>query len=236
MTAIRPRPEESRRLVLSGIRWCLNFLLFVGALAVGYAAYVTLLGQAYQTVQLRKFNKDAPLAEPRLPLIGEAIGKIQIPSLGLQAVILHGDSNHILRLGIGHVLGTPMPGEPGNVALAGHRDTFFRSLQRIQTGDLIIVRTGAGTFRYQVQSTTVVSPGNVEVLCSSNGNELTLITCFPFDYVGAAPKRFIVRATEIVDSKERSTNNLLVPLNGGSCADSPNQTSLLGGALTMTRR
>jgi len=88
------------------------------------------------------------------------------------------------------------------VVLAGHRDTFFRPLRRVAVGDAILLRTGGQTFRYLVQSTEVVSPKDVDVLKSSNGNELTLVTCFPFDYVGPAPKRFIVHAREAMAPAE----------------------------------
>jgi sortase A len=90
-----------------------------------------------------------------------------------------------------------MPGEWGNVGLAGHRDSFFRSLRHIRPGDMITLHTLRGQFQYRVESTRVVSPANIEVLAATDKRELTLVTCFPFNYVGAAPHRFVVRAVQV---------------------------------------
>lgn len=188
----------------SCLRLAFYIFLIVGLLAVGYAGYIIADAQTYQAIQLRKFAHDVPILEPHLPAIGERIGEIEIPSLPLSAVIVQGDSPELLRRAVGHLAETPMPGEWGNVALAGHRDTFFHPLRHIHTGDVIALRTFRGeTFHYRVESTSVVSPTDIEVLKPSNGRrELTLITCFPFDYIGPAPNRFIVRAFEVAPTKE----------------------------------
>lgn len=187
----------------SYLRLAFYIFLIVGLLAVGYAGYIIADAQTYQAIQLRKFAHDVPILEPHLPAIGERIGEIEIPSLPLSAVIVQGDSPELLRRAVGHLAETAMPGEWGNVALAGHRDTFFRPLRHIHTGDVIALRTFRGeTFQYRVESTSVVSPTDIEVLKPSNGRELTLITCFPFDYIGPAPNRFIVRAFEVAPTKE----------------------------------
>jgi sortase A len=110
---------------------------------------------------------------------------------------VQGGSPKALRHAVGHLPETALPGEPGNVVLAGHRDSFFRPLSRIQLGDGIIFKTVDGEFEYQVESTEVVLPSDVGVLQPSNEKTLTLVTCFPFYYLGAAPKRFIVRAHQI---------------------------------------
>jgi sortase A len=188
---------------LSILRCASYFFLLAGILAAGYAGYTLGDAQIYQRVELRKFNHLAPLTEPHLLTLGEVVGKIEIPNLAFKAVIVNGDSPELLRRGIGHLPETPMPGEWGNVALAGHRDTFFRPLRHIHAGDVITLRTIRGeTYQYRVESTSVVSPADMEVLKSSNRRELTLITCFPFDYVGPAPSRFIVRAFEVAPTKE----------------------------------
>ncbi len=189
--------SASRRFAFRGLRWASYFFLFVGIFAASYAVYIIADAEAYQAVALRKFSHSVPPAEPHLPIIGEVIGEIEIPTVAIKAVILHGDSPEILRRGVGHLPETPLPGEWGNVALAGHRDTFFRSLHQIRTGDVIVLRTIGGAFQYRVESIRVVSPTDIGVLASSSRSELTLVTCFPFDYVGAAPNRFIVRAFEV---------------------------------------
>jgi sortase A len=202
ITLFTPAKKKSNARLVKPVRWTSNLLLMGGIAAIGYAASILAIGEAYQTLELRRFNHEVILAEPRVPLIGEAIGEIQIPSVGLQAVIVHGASPQILRLGVGHLPETPMPGEPGNIALAGHRDTYFRSLRRVQPGDTITLRSSAGTFQYQVDTTSVVSPQDVGVLLPSERNELTLVTCFPFDYLGSAPNRFIVRAFQVELTKQ----------------------------------
>jgi len=137
--------------------------------------------------------------QPPPPLVeGGVIGEIQVPRLHLKAIVVQGDSHTILRRAVGHIPETALPGNPGNVALAGHRDTFFRPLRNIKLGDAITFKTPAGDFQYFVESTQVVPASNVEVLNASNGHTLTLITCFPFDYLGAAPNRFVVRARELL--------------------------------------
>jgi sortase A len=133
-----------------------------------------------------------PVAEPPPHL--NMVGKISIPSVGLAAMVLEGDDAYTLRLGVGHIPGTAVPGPSGNVGLAGHRDTFFRPLRKVIVGDAVRFSTTNGTFLYRVASLRVVLPDAIEVLDGTQQPTLTLITCYPFYYVGAAPKRFIVRA------------------------------------------
>jgi sortase A len=177
------------------------FFLALGLLCLGYSAYVVVDAHAYQAFEQSKFeakleNGDRQL--PPAPLIeGGVIGEIQVPRLQLKAIVVQGDSHTILRRAVGHIPETALPGKPGNVALAGHRDTFFRPLRNIRPGDAISLKTVDGDFRYLVESTQVVPASNVEVLNASNGRTLTLITCFPFDYIGHAPNRFVVRAREL---------------------------------------
>lgn len=191
-----------RPIVQSCLRLAFYIFLALGLLAAGYAGYVIADARTYQAIQLRKFAHEVPSVEPHFPVTGEAVGELQIPRLALRAVILQGDSPQVLSRGVGHLPNTPMAGEQGNVGLAGHRDSFFRSLGQIRTGDLITLRTSKGEFDYQVESTLIVSPENTEVLASSERSELTLVTCFPFNYVGAAPHRFVVRALQVSDHEQ----------------------------------
>ena len=106
-----------------------------------------------------------------------------------------------LSLAPGHIPGTPLPGEAGNVAIAGHRDTFFRPLRFIRRNDTINVTTDRGEDQYRVVSTSIVAPSDVQVLYPTGRDTLTLVTCYPFDYVGPAPKRFIVRAERFAGAR-----------------------------------
>lgn len=177
-----------------------SVLLAAGACALGYVALALADTRAFQAAESRQFEAEraAPPAAPAPLLVeGGTIGEIQIPRLDLAAVVVQGESPAILRRAVGHLADTALPGEPGNVVLAGHRDTFFRPLKRVVVGDAIVLKTRAGDFDYVVESTAVVSPTRVEVLQPTDGRTLTLITCFPFSYIGSAPSRFIVHAREV---------------------------------------
>ncbi len=109
-------------------------------------------------------------------------------------MVLEGVGATSLRRGAGRIPNTASPGEPGNVGIAAHRDSFFRPLERIEKGDEVRLTTTLGSFDYEVQWTAIVDPNHVEVLDATAEPSLTLVTCYPFYYVGRAPKRFIVRA------------------------------------------
>ena len=126
--------------------------------------------------------------------LGKPIGSIEIPRLGLSSVVLEGDDAAALLLGVGHLSDTPLPWHHGNTVLAAHRDTFFRPLAHIRKGDVIRFSTADAALEYVVKELKVVEPTAVEVLEPTSAATLTLITCFPFDYIGPAPQRFIVRA------------------------------------------
>jgi len=149
-------------------------------------------------------NAEQPIPRSNAPLPDMLIGRLRIPRLGVSAMVREGAGEDTLRRAIGHIPGTALPGVFGNVALAGHRDTFFRPLRNIRRHDAIDVETSHGTFQYEVDSTKIVGPRDVEVLKASNAHTLTLVTCYPFYYIGSAPKRFIVRATEVAASQQRS--------------------------------
>jgi sortase A len=131
------------------------------------------------------------------PVTDGLIGRIEIPRLFLSAMVCEGIEGTTLRRAVGHIPGTALPGQPGNVGLAGHRDTFFRSLSDLRIKDEIEFSTLKGNFKYEVESLMVVEPDNVEALAPSPENMLTLVTCYPFSYIGAAPKRFVARARQV---------------------------------------
>jgi sortase A len=132
------------------------------------------------------------------------IGRLEIPRIGLSVVVAEGDDDNTLKVAVGHLPDTPLPWQEGNTAVAGHRDTFFRPLRRIQAGDEIRFVTRHGTFRYRVSRHAVVDPDALWVLDASPAAALTLITCYPFDYVGPAPRRFIVHAERMTNANETS--------------------------------
>jgi sortase A len=138
------------------------------------------------------------------PARTSVIGRLEIPNLHLSAMVREGADARTLRLAVGHIPGTALPGERGNVGLAGHRDTFFRALRGIEVNDSIEFETATEVYRYLVQSTQIVGPRDVQVLASAGGNNLTLVTCYPFYYVGSAPKRFVVRAKLVSTSPNRA--------------------------------
>jgi len=178
--------------------WLQGALLAVGIVLLGYCGYVALdtwIFQARESAALERFVPDK--AAPPAASPGGPIGRMQVQRLGVSVVVMEGTSDQTLRRAVGHIAGTGLPGRPGNVGIAGHRDTFFRPLRKIQADDIITLTTPRGAFRYRVESTKIVDPDNVAVLNSDGTEVLTLVTCYPFYYVGSAPRRFIVRARRV---------------------------------------
>jgi sortase A len=189
--------------------WTQIVLFASGTLLLSYCGFVILDAWAFQQRESRVLERllqyhDHTIHDHTIKARGALaivpkglIGRLEIPRLGLSAILIEGDDPKTLRRAVGHIPGTPLPGQPGNVALTGHRDTFFRPLRNIHANDIILVTTLQGKYSYRVVSTQVVSPENVTVLNSSNDEILTLVTCYPFYFVGAAPDRFIVRAERL---------------------------------------
>ena len=192
------------------LRWLERLLIVVGVLCVSYYTYTYAEARFYQAFEDRELDKilnsassAAPAAATEVAPVqasqrtvptGTTVGRIEIPRLGVSAVIRAGSDARTLRLAVGYIPGTSLPGDAGNVGLAGHRDTFFRKLRDINPDDEIRVTTKEGVFHYYVQRTTIVMPQDVWVLDRTSYPALTLVTCYPFNYIGSAPKRFIVRA------------------------------------------
>jgi len=126
-----------------------------------------------------------------------AFGRIEIPRIGVKAIVREGVDDATLALAVGHMKGTARAGERGNVVLAGHRDTFFRGLRDIRMNDRIKLDVPTDSFEYRVVALDIVAPEETRVLGSNGGHDLTLVTCYPFDFIGSAPNRFIVRATRV---------------------------------------
>ncbi len=134
-----------------------------------------------------------------LPVVADpaALGRIEIPRIGVSAIVKIGSDEQTLSRAVGLVPQSARPGQIGNVVLAGHRDTFFRPLRDIQVSDRIRVRVPPETYEYKVESVMVVSPEDTNVLRSKGKEEITLVTCFPFRYIGPSPDRFVVSATRV---------------------------------------
>lgn len=206
-----------------------------GVLALGYCAMVVLYARLYQSYARRSFDDllRSKASSPSLlsPLVkrhaeaedlvmaaarsGSPFGRIEIPRLGLSVMIADGDDDGTLRKGVGHIPDTAFPGQTGNVGLAAHRDTFFRPLEKIRPHDEITLTTLDGVYHYQVQSLQIVEPNDVQVLDPQGGQTLTLVTCYPFHYIGSAPHRFIVHAQRIGDSDEAKPQAPVPSLNIG---------------------
>ena len=135
--------------------------------------------------------------QPRAVAAPAAFGRLEIPRLGVSAIVKVGSDDDTLDRAVGLVPESSRPGQGGNIVLAGHRDTFFRPLRDIRIGDRIRMAVPPRTYTYQVESVMVVAPEDTNVLRSKGREELTLVTCFPFRYVGPSPDRFIVSATRV---------------------------------------
>jgi sortase A len=183
------------------LRWSQRILFITGILALCYVSFTMIDAGLYQETAKRflesqiQLEKEPPEIQPK-PAIkpGDVLGRLDIPRLGLSVAVLQGTGSRMLRLGTGHIEGTPLPGEAGNSGIAGHRDTFFRALRNIRDNDEIQFQTATGLSRYAVDWVKVVAPDDLSVLAPSSESALTLVTCYPFYFVGPAPERFIVRA------------------------------------------
>ena len=209
-----PRPRRGWRLLE-------RLLLIIGIVCLGYYVYVSAESALYQAYETRELDAilssgpaASPVASPKRPdsyaakaepaspkrpdsyaaKAGGMLGRLEIPRLRVSAIVRSGTDSRTLRLAIGHIGGTARPGEPGNVGLAAHRDTFFRRLGEIRPNDQVRIVTAQGTYTYRVDGTTIVEPDDTWVLDQTDSPALTLITCYPFRYIGSAPQRFIVRA------------------------------------------
>lgn len=197
--------------------------LFLGVACLGVYSYAYVERVLYQNYESREFDRTldgravavaassgqiTPISRvdpsPRksvspkkVPPPTALIGRLAIPRLHLSAMVREGIGQNTLQLAIGHIPKTPLPGQAGNVGVAGHRDTFFRGLKDLRMNDEIQFTTAEGDFHYVVESLSVVGPNDVGVLAPSSENVLTMVTCYPFFYVGGAPRRFVARARQV---------------------------------------
>ncbi len=196
--------------------WVIGVSLFGGALAtiVNTQLYQARQGRAFSDMERKAAASTIEVDLPRAsagvgpdtparaadPLV---LGRIEIPRIGVSAIVREGDDDATLALAVGHVPGTARPGERGNMVFAGHRDSLFRALRHIRVDDVIHVRTLGGGYTYRVDSTEVVKPRETRVLGPTADAVLTLVTCYPFGYLGRAPDRFVVRASRLEAAASR---------------------------------
>ena len=181
-------------LCVSAIFFLLKPLFFY---AKGFILQNKLQYEWEQTIKNKQINLYGNFIYP--------IGKIYINELNLNSIITSGDLEKSLEVSIAHIPNTSKPGEKGNICLAGHRDTFFKKLKYIKINDIIEVEHLKGTEKYKVQDIKIIQPDDTNYLDESNEKTLTLITCYPFEYLGNAPLRYMVRASYIfIDNKKGS--------------------------------
>jgi sortase A len=187
-------------------------MLVVGVVLGLWAVFV--MTQSWYYAQLRVPNassvRELPGEEPGRPVgtsgrrrspieRGSWLARLEAPSVRLEATVLEGSDDRTLRRAAGHIEYTPPPGMPGNVGIAGHRDTTFRALRGVKVGDPLLLTTADRTYEYRVSRTWIVEPADVAVLDPSERPALTLVTCYPFNFIGSAPKRYIVRADLVAE-------------------------------------
>jgi sortase A len=202
------------------LRWVERGLLAVGVVLGAWCAAVLVEARFHQAVpvsgQLVVTQTAVPVlpgdrgnAAPRrpapsAPAVGSLIGRLEAPSVRMTTNVLEGSDDGTLRRGAGHIEDTPFPGQPGNVGIAGHRDTVFRPLRHVKVGDPLHITTPDRTYQYRISKTLIVGPDDVYVLDPTDRPTVTLVTCYPFDFIGHAPKRFIVQA-ELTEPGPRRT-------------------------------
>lgn len=196
-------------------KWIEKALVVAGLAAVDVWLLSNAENAIYQAWQSRQFDLEVhgraatvpppspvspppPVSSPARPSTPDdaILGRLSIPRLRLSAMVRQGVGENTLRVALGHIPTTALPGEAGNVGIAGHRDTLFRPLRLVRKNDRIVFETRSGKYVYRVLSTRVVGPRDVEVLDAKSSPELTLVTCYPFYYVGSAPDRFVVEARQ----------------------------------------
>ena len=160
----------------------------------------TTVDEQQETIVVRK-----PGATPESAVApGTVLAQFEVPRLGLSYILLEGTDNRTLGRSVGHVEGTGMPGSAGNISIAGHRDTHFRKLEWIHRDDEIVLTSREGKRDvYRVEWSRLFTPGDIQVLDESHGPAITLITCFPFEYVGSAPLRLVIRALPVDATRAR---------------------------------
>lgn len=197
------RPAPIRR----ALRAVEAFLWLAGVLALGTCAAALAEERFYQDAQARALERvrSKPRRGPETAVARDPgrtaggldpafVARLEIPRLRLAAFVREGDGPRTLRIAVGHVPGTALPGQPGNVCLAAHRDGFFRGLASLRPGDSVRLVTRTATYAYHVDDARIVDPDETGLLAPTAMPTLTLVTCYPFAWIGPAPRRYVVTA------------------------------------------
>lgn len=193
------------------LRLCQRTFLAVGLSTLGYCAVMSSVTVLFQHQARERLSQPRGALTPGIPgwpslrplRAGrgfDLLGRIDIPRINLSAMVAEGATSRVLRVSVGHMPGTALPSQFGNVGLVAHRDSFFRRLGELEPGDMIRFTVPGNEYTYRVTFTDIVDPRETWVLQPSTGENLTLVTCYPFHFVGPAPKRFVVRARQ--DSRQ----------------------------------
>lgn len=185
-----------RTWLATALEWA---LLGIGLGCLGTYGYATLDAHRIQRDHTAVFGRAAAARAAFVPGPGSLVGMLDVPRLRMSLPVVEGDDDGTLKASAGHLPDTPLPWQPGNSAIAGHRDGLFRPLKGVRVGDEITFRTTRDALRYRVTATVIVQPNDLSVLAPRRHDALTLITCYPFYFVGAAPQRFVVRAERVAD-------------------------------------
>ena len=191
------------------LKWLERGLLIVGVVLGLWCAVVLVRAHHTQNLPIPKVtvtqtvlpgdSSDAVAPAIPAPAVGSWVARLEVPSVNLSSTVLEGTDDGTLRRGSGHIEDTPFPGQPGNIGIAGHRDTVFRPLKGIHIGDALNLTTADRVYRYRISKTFIVGPDDVYVLDPTDHPTLTLVTCYPFEFIGHAPRRFIVQADLVGD-------------------------------------
>jgi sortase A len=189
------------------LKWIERALLAIGIVLALWCAKILIVARYTQSLPIPEqyVTVKSPLpgdegavgtagARPHAPTPGAVLARLEAPTLQISTNVLEGSDDRTLARGAGHIEDTALPGEAGNIGIAGHRDTIFRALRRTKLGDEFDLRTATRVYRYRVRKTLIVMPEDVYVLDPTPQPTLTLVTCWPFEFIGHAPKRFIVQA------------------------------------------
>ena len=175
-------------------------LIFGGVAVLAWYGWTVHERSAAQQSAKQSLSRMTAVQRPTAPppvRRGDIVGELDIPRLRVSVMVFEGDDAGILSQGAGHIPGTALRSDSGNIGIAAHRDTYFRPLREVHANDIITLKTPAGASRYAVTETEIVRPSDVGVLARAPGRDLTLVTCYPFYYIGNAPERFIVHARKI---------------------------------------